>query len=101
MGNRNTSDPVAGVHMISAGNSIERSVGAGFGEVGEEENRGTESRTESNQRVQRVVCQRASGPCLSLPGGAKLSKEVKRLPGKLPVIILLLSFCCWRRSGAV
>ena len=37
VGSRNTSDLVAGVHMMSIGINIERSAAAGFGEVGGEE----------------------------------------------------------------
>ena len=77
VGNRYTSDLVAGVNMICIGINIERSAGAGFGEVvGEDGNGGTESRRRRSARGWWTMRQPA--------GGAKLSEEAKRASRKLP-----------------
>jgi hypothetical protein len=74
--------------MIAIGINIECTAGAGFGEVGGEDgNGGTERRAEEG-------LPEAGRPCVSLPGGAKLSEEAERRPGKLYKSFLLLSFCC-------
>ena len=83
MGNRYTSDLVAGVNMTTIGIQIERSAGAGFGDVvGEDGNGGTESRRRRSARGWWTMRQPA--------GGAKLSEEAKRRPGKPPAVVLLL-----------
>ena len=76
VGNRYTSDLVAGVNMICIGINIERSAGAGFGEVvGEDGNGGTESRRRRSARGWWTMRQPA-GRCQAVRGSFLLLRRL-------------------------